>query len=147
MKYNSVISVIIPVYNAEEYLDACLASIQDQSMPSFEAIMVDDGSTDSSALICDRYSATDPRFKNIRKPNGGVSSARNAGLEIAQGEYVMFVDSDDALLPSAVPKKGSIIPVITVVSIASPLLFLSVIFSICRRYRLVNRATKKEGHG
>lgn len=95
------ISVVIPVYNAEEYLDACLASIQDQSMSSFEAIMVDDGSTDSSPLICERYSATDPRFKLIRKPNGGVSSARNAGLEIAQGEYVMFVDSDDVLLPDA----------------------------------------------
>lgn len=93
------LSIIIPVYNAEDYLDRCLISIQEQDFSSFEVILVDDGSTDSSPLICDRYSATDPRFRTIHKKNGGVSSARNAGLDIAKGEYVMFVDSDDALLP------------------------------------------------
>ena len=95
------LSIIVPVYNAEEYLDRCIHSIMDQEFSSYEVILVDDGSTDSSSLICDRYSATDPRFRTLHKPNGGVSSARNAGLELAKGEYVMFVDSDDALLPYA----------------------------------------------
>lgn len=95
------LSIIIPVYNVEEYLDRCLSSILDQEFTSYEVILVDDGSTDSSPLICDRYSATDPRFRTLHKPNGGVSSARNAGLELAKGEYIMFLDSDDALLPYA----------------------------------------------
>ena len=95
------LSIIIPVYNAEDYLDRCLHSILDQEFTSYEVILVDDGSTDSSPLICDRYSATDPRFRTLHKPNGGVSSARNAGLELAKGEYIMFLDSDDALLPYA----------------------------------------------
>lgn len=95
------LTIIIPVYNAEDYLSRCLDSILDQDMTSYEVILVDDGSTDSSSLICDRYSATDPRFRTIHKPNGGVSSARNAGLNLAKGEYVMFVDSDDALAPGA----------------------------------------------
>ena len=95
------LTIIIPVYNAEDYLSRCLDSILDQDMTSYEVILVDDGSTDSSSLICDRYSATDPRFRTIHKPNGGVSSARNAGLNLAKGEYVMFVDSDDALASGA----------------------------------------------
>ena len=98
------LSIIIPVYNAEEYLDRCLESVVDQSFTSYEVILVDDGSSDSSPLICDRYSATDPRFRTIHKANGGVSSARNAGLNLAKGEYVMFVDSDDALLPDALER-------------------------------------------
>lgn len=95
------ISIIVPVYNAEDYLSRCLDSILDQSLTLYEVILVDDGSTDSSPLICDRYSATDPRFRTIHKPNGGVSSARNAGISLAKGEYLMFVDSDDLLLPDA----------------------------------------------
>lgn len=95
------LSIIVPIYNAEEYLSRCLDSILNQDMTSCEVILVDDGSTDSSALICDRYSETDPRFRSIHKSNGGVSSARNAGLNLAKGEYVMFVDSDDALAPGA----------------------------------------------
>lgn len=95
------ISIIIPVYNAEDYLDRCLESISVQSFTSYEVILVDDGSTDSSPLICDRYSATDPRFRTIHKRNGGVSSARNAGIDLAKGEYLLFVDSDDALIPDA----------------------------------------------
>jgi len=95
------LSIIVPVYNAEDYLDRCIVSILEQDFASYEVILVDDGSTDSSPLICDRYSATDPRFRTIHKKNGGVSSARNAGLDLAKGEYVMFVDSDDALLPDA----------------------------------------------
>ncbi|MBR2065381.1 MAG: glycosyltransferase family 2 protein [Bacteroidales bacterium] len=98
------ISIIIPVYNAEDYLDRCLESIVEQSFTSYEVILVDDGSTDSSPLICDRYSATDPRFRTIHKANGGVSSARNAGIDLAKGEYLLFVDSDDALLPDALER-------------------------------------------
>ena len=98
----SRLSIIIPVYNAEEYLDRCLQSIIGQEFTSYEVILIDDGSTDSSPLICDRYSATDPRFRTLHKPNGGVSSARNAGLELAKGEYIMFLDSDDSLLPYAI---------------------------------------------
>lgn len=98
------LSIIIPVYNAEEYLDRCLVSIMEQSFGSYEVILVDDGSTDSSPLICDRYSSTDPRFRTIHKKNGGVSSARNAGLDLAKGEFVMFVDSDDVLLPDAIDR-------------------------------------------
>ncbi len=98
------LSIIIPVYNAEDYLDRCLESVFNQSFPSYEVILVDDGSTDSSPLICDRYSATDPRFRTVHKENGGVSSARNAGLNLAKGEYLMFVDSDDSILPDALDR-------------------------------------------
>lgn len=95
------ISIVVPVYNSEEYLDRCLHSILDQDFSSYEVILVDDGSTDASSLICDRYSSTDPRFITLHQPNKGVSAARNAGINMAQGEYVMFLDSDDALLPYA----------------------------------------------
>lgn len=98
------LTIIIPVYNAEEYLDRCLSSVLEQGFPSYEVILVDDGSTDSSPLICERYSATDPRFRTVHKENGGVSSARNAGLDLAKGEFVMFVDSDDVLLPDALER-------------------------------------------
>ncbi len=98
------ISIIIPVYNAEDYLDRCIDSVLDQSFTSFEVILVDDGSTDSSPLICDRYSGTDPRFRTIHKKNGGVSSARNAGMNMAKGQYLMFMDADDALLPDALER-------------------------------------------
>lgn len=96
------ISIIIPVYNAEDYLDRCLQSILSQDFNSYEVILVDDGSSDASSLISDRYSSTDPRFRTIHKTNGGVSSARNAGIDLAKGEYLMFVDSDDALPPGAI---------------------------------------------
>ena len=95
------ISIIIPVYNAEDYLDRCIQSILSQDFNSYEVILVDYGSTDSSSLICDRYSETDARFRTLHKTNGGVSSARNAGIDLAKGEYLMFVDSDDALMPDA----------------------------------------------
>lgn len=97
----TAISIIVPVYNAEDYLDKCLASIVSQDFSSYEVILVDDGSEDSSALICDRYSSTDSRFRTVHKVNGGVSSARNAGIMLAKGEYVMFLDSDDRLASSA----------------------------------------------
>lgn len=95
------ISIIIPVFNSEEHICRCLESIICQDYVSCEVILVDDGSTDSSADICDRYSSEYPYIKTIHKENGGVSSARNAGLAEAGGEYVLFVDSDDALSEGA----------------------------------------------
>jgi len=89
------ISVIVPVYNVEKYLEKCIDSILSQTFKNFEVILVDDGSTDSCGIICDKYERLDNRVKVIHKTNGGLSSARNFGLEIAGGEYVVFVDSDD----------------------------------------------------
>lgn len=95
------LSIIVPVYNAEPYLERCLQSIYGQEYHDYEVILVDDGSTDASPVMCDNMSGQDSRFVTIHKSNGGVSSARNEGLEIAKGEYIMFLDSDDALLPCA----------------------------------------------
>lgn len=89
------ISVIVPVYNVEKYLSQCLDSIIHQTYKNLEIILVDDGSTDSSGLICDNYSQKDKRIKIIHKCQGGLSDARNAGLKIATGEYISFIDSDD----------------------------------------------------
>lgn len=91
------ISIIIPIYNSEKYLRRCLDSIKAQTFKDFEAILIDDGSTDSSGRICDEYASEDARFVVFHKPNGGVSSARNLALEMMQGEWVTFVDSDDLL--------------------------------------------------
>lgn len=89
------LSVIVPVYNARATLDRCISSLTAQSYPYIEIILVDDGSKDDSLEICWNYARKDPRIKMVSKQNGGVSSARNAGLDIAQGEFVMFCDSDD----------------------------------------------------
>lgn len=94
------ISVIIPVYQVEEYLERCVESVKNQTMRDFECILVDDGSTDRSGEMCDEY-ARQPGFSVIHKKNGGLSSARNAALEIARGEYLCFLDSDDLLHPQA----------------------------------------------
>lgn len=94
-----MVSVIIPIYNVEDYLRDCLDSILAQTYEDFEAILVDDGSTDSSGNICDAYAEKEPRIKVIHKKNGGLSSARNAGIDIAKGEFIAFVDSDDAVHP------------------------------------------------
>lgn len=95
MEKNEVISVIVPVYNVELYLCRCLDSILNQTYGNLEIILVDDGSTDKSGAICDAYKKKDSRIIVIHKRNGGLSSARNCGLEIAKGEYIGFVDSDD----------------------------------------------------
>ena len=92
---NPIISIIVPVYNVEEYLQRCIDSILNQSFKNFELILVNDGSTDNSLKICKEYLLNDPRVKIINKENGGLSSARNAGINIAKGRYIGFVDSDD----------------------------------------------------
>lgn len=89
------ISVIVPIYNAEAYLQPCLDSLRSQTFPDFEAWLIDDGSQDQSGAICDSFAQKDARFQVIHKSNGGVSSARNIGLEHANGEWICFVDADD----------------------------------------------------
>ena len=92
---NPLISIIVPVYNAERYVSKCIDSIIAQTYTDWELILVDDGSTDSSGKICDEYKQLDSRINVIYKQNGGASSARNKGLDNAQGEFVAFIDSDD----------------------------------------------------
>lgn len=96
---DELISVIVPVYNMEKYLKRCVDSILQQEYSRLEIILVDDGSTDSSPAMCDAYAEQDPRIKVIHKENGGLSDARNAGLEVAKGAYIGFVDSDDWIKP------------------------------------------------
>lgn len=90
-----VFSIIIPVYNVEQYLRVCLDSIAAQTIGDFEAILIDDGSSDASGEICDEYAKDDNRFSVFHQKNQGVSAARNKGLELANGKYIVFVDSDD----------------------------------------------------
>lgn len=92
---NSLISVIVPVYNVEKYLPQCLNSIINQTYENLEIILINDGSTDNSGNICDEYAKRNSRIKAIHKENGGASSARNIGLDICKGDYIGFVDSDD----------------------------------------------------
>lgn len=90
-------SFIVPVYNVEQYLEECVVSLENQSFDSFEIILVDDGSTDSSGLLCDSLAGKDERISVIHKKNGGLSDARNVGVEHAAGDYLCFIDSDDFL--------------------------------------------------
>ena len=93
------LSIIVPIYNVEPYLRKCIDSILTQTFTDFECILVDDGSPDNCPAICDEYAKKDSRIRVIHKENGGLSDARNAGLDIAQGEYIGFVDSDDWIHP------------------------------------------------
>ncbi|MCR2822025.1 glycosyltransferase family 2 protein [Lederbergia panacisoli] len=92
---NPIISIIVPVYNVQSYLPRCINSILDQTFSDFELLLINDGSTDNSGNICDEYSKKDSRIIVIHKENGGVSSARNVGIDAAKGEYLAFIDSDD----------------------------------------------------
>lgn len=106
MKVPGSISVIIPVYNAASSVAGTVECLMSQGYEALEVILVDDGSTDGSGRICDGISRENPSVKVIHKPNGGVSSARNAGLEVASGDYVMFLDADDLLKPGTLVSMG-----------------------------------------
>ena len=101
---DDLISVIVPVYKVEEYLDRCVNSIVNQTYKNLEIILIDDGSPDNCPEMCDEWAKKDQRIKVIHKQNGGLSDARNAGMEIATGEYIGFVDSDDWIAPEMYEK-------------------------------------------
>ena len=98
----STVSIIVPVYKVEDYIRECIDSILAQTYPYFELILVDDGSPDNCGRICDDYAKGDNRIKVVHKVNGGISSARNAGLEVAKGEWIMHVDGDDWIEPDMI---------------------------------------------
>ena len=95
MNDQKLISVIVPIYNVERYLEKCVNSILVQTYSNLEIILVDDGSPDNCPQLCDQLAKKDSRIVVVHKKNGGLSSARNAGIDIARGEYIGFVDSDD----------------------------------------------------
>ena len=99
-----LITVIVPVYKVEKYLEKCVKSILNQTYENLEIILVDDGSPDNCGNMCDELAKQDSRIRVIHKSNGGLSSARNAGLDVMTGEYVGFVDSDDYIDAASVPK-------------------------------------------
>ena len=99
---NRTVSIIVPIYNVEKYIFECVDSLINQTYKDIEIILVDDASPDNCPQICEDYASKDERIKVIHKPNGGLSDARNAGLEIATGDYVMFVDSDDYIVDNTV---------------------------------------------
>lgn len=98
-KSDKLVSVIVPVYNVEQYLEKCVNSIRNQTYKNLEIILVDDGTPDDSDVLCDVLAKIDDRIKVIHKENGGLSDARNAGLDVAEGEYIAFVDGDDFIHP------------------------------------------------
>lgn len=100
----SCVSIIVPVYNVEPYLDRCVQSLVDQTYQDLEIILIDDGSSDGSPAMCDAWAQKDPRIKVIHQPNGGVSDARNKGLSAATGAYICFIDADDHVSPSLMEK-------------------------------------------
>ena len=113
-----MVSIIVPIYNCEQKVERCIQSIIRQTMQEWELILIDDGSSDNSGIICDRFAELDKRIHSYHKPNGGVSSARNYGISKAKGEYILFCDSDDivepewcASLKSACEKYSTRIPI------------------------------------
>lgn len=98
----STVSIIVPIYKVEDYIRECIDSILAQTYPDFELILVDDGSPDDCGRICDDYAKRDNRIKVVHKVNGGLTSARNAGLEVAKGEWIMHVDGDDWIEPDMI---------------------------------------------
>ena len=97
--HEPLISVLVPVYNVEKYLNKCIESIINQTYKNLEIILIDDGSTDSSPKICDEYAQKDSRIKVIHKQNGGAASARNLGIDISSGNLLGFIDGDDFISP------------------------------------------------
>lgn len=109
METETLVSVIIPVYNVEKYLNECVDSVLSQTYQNFEIILVDDGSADKSGDICDKYASTDSRIRVIHKENGGLSDARNCGLTELSGDYVIFLDSDDFLSETALEETVKVV--------------------------------------
>ena len=103
-KEKPLVSVIIPVYNVQKYLEECVESVQNQSYTNLEIVLVDDGSTDNSGELCDALATKDTRICTLHKSNGGLSDARNTGMLQARGKYLTFLDGDDLLPHSAVEK-------------------------------------------
>ncbi len=99
-----MISIIVPVYNSEKYIGRCVESLTSQTYKNIEIILVNDGSADNSGALCDQFAKNDGRIKVVHKQNGGVSAARNDGIQVSAGEYLMFCDSDDRYLPQMVEK-------------------------------------------
>lgn len=97
LQNDALISVIVPIYNVEQFLRPCVDSILNQTYSNLQIVLVDDGSTDSCSTICDEYASQDDRIFVIHKSNGGLSDARNAGIDIARGSYITFIDSDDVI--------------------------------------------------
>ena len=102
--FKELISIVVPIYNVEKYLRNCIDSIIKQTYTNLEIILVDDGSLDNCGKICDEYKEKDNRIKVIHKQNGGLSDARNAGIDIATGKYIAFIDSDDYIAPNFIEK-------------------------------------------
>lgn len=101
MEHNPIISIVLPVYNGEKFLSSAIESVLAQTFAGWELLIVDDGSRDGSAAICDEYAAKEPRIKAFHQPNGGVNSARAKGVDNAVGDYLVFLDADDRLSPDA----------------------------------------------
>lgn len=125
------ISIIIPVYNVENYLKQCVDSVVKQTYKNLEIILVNDGSTDNSGKICDEYTLKDSRIKVIHKENGGISSARNVAIDIAEGKYITFVDSDDDVEPDYIAYLYNILKV------------FNCKMSVCSHNIIKNEKTKK----
>ncbi len=104
----SLVSVVMPIYNAEKYVSQAIESVLNQTLKDFELILVDDGSTDKSPEICDAYAEQDSRIQVIHQSNGGICAARNCGLEMAKGEYLAFIDNDDVYLPDLLEENYNI---------------------------------------
>ena len=99
---NDLVSIVVPVYKTEKYIERCVWSIRNQSYSNLEIILVDDGSPDSCGELCDSFAQEDKRIQVIHKKNGGLSSARNAGIDISRGDFICFIDSDDYISASYV---------------------------------------------
>ena len=99
MEQEPLVSIIIPVYKVEKFLDECVKSVVAQTYRNLEILLVDDGSPDDCPAMCDAWATRDPRVRVIHKPNGGLSDARNAGIAQATGSYIYFADSDDTVAP------------------------------------------------
>lgn len=99
-----ILSIVVPIYNVERYLHKCVDSLLNQDIDNYEIILVDDGSPDACPQICDEFAVAHENIRVVHRENGGLSAARNSGIEIAQGEYVMFVDSDDYIEPNVLKK-------------------------------------------